>query len=329
MPALLHYIKRIIDERRGEKALFVLSGPQSFPLMQGITETLAGRTAVLNLMSMSQHEKSQTVMNKPYWERDLLHDETFSPKLKSGEEIIAGIMRSGFPELVVDASRDHRLWFASYIQTYLERDVRNIRNVGDLTDFQRFLFALAARTAQLLNISEIARDIGIAVNTARAWLSILEAGYQIVLLKPYYANLGKRMVKSPKLYFIDAGLPAYLAGLGDSKHALMGPMGGALFENAVFAEIYRAFAHRSEVPRIFFWRTAAGHEVDFVLDFGIRLVPVEAKLTATPVRQHADNLEKFTELFKSKVDASYLVYLTGTVFKLTSTTIALPFEALG
>jgi hypothetical protein len=329
-PELLHYIKRTIDERRGEKALFLLSGSQSFPLMQGITETLAGRTAVLTLLSMSHIEKSREIVYKPFWDRDMAGNEASLPKEQSasGEEIMASIMRSGFPELIAEPTRDYRLWFASYVQTYLERDLRNIRNIGDLANFQRFLFALAARASQLLNISEIARDVGIAANTAKAWLSILEASFQIVLLKPYYANIGKRVVKTPKLYFLDAGLPAYLTGLADPKHALLGPMGGALFENAVFAEIYRAFVHRGEVPRIFFWRTADGHEVDFVLDFGTRLVPVEVKLSATPTRPMVANLEKFSELFSKQVDQSYLIYLTGKVFKLTPKIIALPYEAL-
>jgi hypothetical protein len=140
-PDLLHYIKRAIDERRKEKALFVLSGSQSFPLMQGITETLAGRTAVLTLFSMSLIEKTQVTESQPFWDREIAAlESSFSNKtIQSGEEIMAGIMRSGFPELIVESTRDYRLWFASYVQTYLERDVRNIRNIGDLANFQRFL----------------------------------------------------------------------------------------------------------------------------------------------------------------------------------------------
>lgn len=329
-PQLLHYIKGDIDEHRREKGRYLLSGSQNLLLMQDITETLAGRTAVLTLLSMAQIEKRQQPQTLPFWEFEIDVLTARAEQRVQGKEIMASLMRSGFPELVVEPSRDPQPWFAAYLQTYLERDVRNIRNVGSLADFQRFLLALAARTAQLLNVSEIARDVGVAVNTAKAWLSILEASFQIVLLKPYYANLGKRLVKSPKLYFLDTGLPAYLAGLVDPKHALLGPMGGALFENAVFAELYRAFVHRGQTPRLFFWRTAAGHEVDFILDFGARLIPVEVKLTATPTPPMATNLTAFRELFpKPKVLQSYLVCLAAKAFRLSAETVATPFQALG
>ncbi|HFE53807.1 MAG TPA: DUF4143 domain-containing protein, partial [Bacteroidetes bacterium] len=243
-------------------------------------------------------------------------------------EVFAQILRSGFPELVVEPERDTRLWMASYVQTYLERDVRSVKNIANLADFHRFLMALAARTAQVLNVSEVARDIGISVNTARAWLSVLEASFQIVLLRPYYANLGKRLVKSPKLYFLDAALPAYLTGLFDARHALLGPMGGALLENAVFGEIYRAFVHRGQEPRLYFWRTASGHEVDFILDLGHQIVPVEVKLTATPKPALARNLVKFKELFGAKVSRAFLVCLAPRSFFLTRDVVALSYRHL-
>lgn len=206
VPEIFPYIKRDVDEHRGEKGRFILSGSQSFSLMQGVTETLAGRTGILTLLSMS----------------------------------------------------------------------------------------------------EMAREIGIAVNTVKTWFSILEASFQIVLLKPYYENLGKRLVKIPKLYFLDPAIPAYLAGLRETEHAIRGPMGGALFENAVFAELYRTFVHHGEQPRLFFWRTAAGHEVDFILDLGHTLVPIEVKLTATPKPAMAKSLEKFSSLFE-RVGQLYLI----------------------
>lgn len=327
-PDLLHYLKRAIDRHRSTKGRYLLSGSQNLSLMQGITETLAGRAAVLTLLSMSHAERKLRSTAAPFWQRPVAENETPALDGASSEELMAGLLRSGYPELVADPHREARLWFASYVQTYLERDVRNLRNVGNLEDFQRFLFALAARTAQLLNVSELARDLGIAVNTAKSWLSVLEASYQIVLLRPYHANLGKRLVRAPKLYFLDAALPAYLAGLTDVKHALFGPMAGPLFENAVFAELYRAFVHRGEMPRLFFWRTAAGHEVDFILDFGRQLIPLEVKLSATPTPPLAANLAAFHRLFPKQAKQSYLVCLTKKAFRLTTDTMALPFEEL-
>ncbi len=323
-PELLNYIKRDVDQHRQDKGRYILSGSQSFPLMQGVSETLAGRISVLTLLSLSRAEKSLQPLVSPFWELDARQWQ--SEHVTNGVEIFSEILRSGFPELVIEPTRDIRLWMSAYIQTYLERDIRNIRNIGSLTDFQRFLFALAARTSQLINISEIARDIGFTVNTVKAWLSILEASFQIVLLRPYYSNLGKRLVKSPKLYFLDPAIPAYLAGLEDAKHAFMGPMGGALFENAVFAEIYRAFIHRAKTPRIFFWRTSRGHEVDFILDFGTRIIPIEVKLNATPKKMFAGNLQKFQHLFPSLVNQSYLICLCSKSIHLTQNIVALPFQ---
>jgi predicted AAA+ superfamily ATPase len=329
-PELLHYVKSDIDAHRSAKGRYVLSGSQNLPLMQNLTETLAGRAAVLTLLSMAQNEKNRQPHTPPFWEGapDQLVSSAPSGQTKSGEETMAGLLRSGFPELVVEPNRDHRAWLAAYIQTYLERDVRNIRHIGNLADFQRFLLALAGRTAQLLNVSEIARDIGIAANTAKAWLSILEASFQIVLLKPYFANLGKRLVKTPKLYFLDTAIPAYLAGLAEPKHALLGPMGGALFENAVFAELYRAFVHRGEAPRIFFWRTADGQEVDFILDLGPRLVPIEVKLSATPTPAMAANLLAFRALFPKPAGPGYLICLGAPLRQLADDVTVAPFGAL-
>jgi len=326
-PELLHYIKRDIDEHRKNKARYLLSGSQNLALMQNITETLAGRTAVLTLLSMSHSERHYHPEITPFWARlaDLQNTTIPDSEARTAEEIMEEILQSGFPELVVEPERDSRIWFAAYLQTYLERDVRNMRSVGSLTDFQRFLQILGARVAQQINISDLARDIGIAVNTIKAWLSVLEATYQIVLVRPYFENMGKRLVKAPKLYFLDPGLPAYLCGLTDPGHALQGPMGGPLFENAVFAEIYRGFVHHAEPPRIYFWRTAAGHEVDFVLDFGTHLVPVEVKLNATPTPELAINLKEFNELFQNKVQEGLLVCLTSQARKLHKKITAIPF----
>src|SRR5712692_7894196 len=156
------------------------------------------------------------------------------------------LLRGSYPELVAEPGRDIGLWHASYIQTYLERDVRALRQVGDLTLFQNFLRALAARCGQLLNLSDIARDLGIAVNTAKAWLSVLEATYQVLILRPYFANIGKRLVKTPKIDFTDTGTLCTLVGLKSPEHAASGPMGGGIFESAVIMEVFKTLAHRGQ-----------------------------------------------------------------------------------
>jgi len=217
-------------------------------------------------------------------------------------------LRGGYPELVSEPDRDVSLWHQSYIQTYLERDVRSLRQVGDLTSFQSFLRALAARSGQLLNLTDVARDLGIAVNTAKAWLSVLEATFQVIVLRPYHANIGKRLVKTPKVYFTDTGTLCHLAGLRDPEHAKGGPMGGAIFETAVLMEIYKTLADRGEDPRVYFWRTSAGVEVDFLVETEGMLVPVEVKLSSTPLPAMATAIRTFREDLGNKAGPGFVVH---------------------
>lgn len=202
--------------------------------------------------------------------------------LAMAERLWPALLRGGYPELAANPDRDVALWQSSYVQTYLERDVRMLRQVGDLISFQAFLRALAARSGQLLHLSDIARDLGVAVNTVKAWLSVLEATYQVVVLRPYFANVGKRLVKSPKVYFTDTGLLCHLVGLRDPEHAARGPLGGAILETAVLSELIRTFVHRGQEPQVYFWRTAAGVEVDFVIESGGKVIPIEVKPSRTP-----------------------------------------------
>jgi len=235
------------------------------------------------------------------------------------------LLRGSYPEPVVDPLRDSTLWHASYTRTYLERDVRLVRQIGDLTQFQNFLRALAARCGQLLNLSELARDLGLAVNTARAWLSVLEASLQVIILRPYFANVGKRLVKTPKVYFVDTGTLCYLAGLRDAEHAAAGPMGGALFENAVVMEITKILLNRGEEPHIYFWRTSAGSEVDIVVEMRGRLIPIEVKLSATPRASMADSINTFRRDFGRKAAKGYLVHPGDIRLPVTPDVLALPF----
>ena len=237
-------------------------------------------------------------------------------------------IRGGYPELVSQPERDVSLWHSSYIQTYLERDVRTLRQVGDLTQYQNFLRVLAARSAQLLNLTDVARDLGVAVNTVKAWLSVLEAGYQITVLRPYFANVGKRLVKRPKVYFTDVGTLCHLVGLRDPEHAASGPMGGAILETAVLSEIVRTLTHRGVEPRVYFWRTMAGTEVDFVIENGGKLVPVEVKLSATPRRAMAGSIKTFRKDLKEAAMPGYLVHPGDVRLPLGPEAAACPFAGL-
>ena len=324
-PSLLPYVKEQVDSHRHRLGQFILTGSQNLLLMQQVTESLAGRSAVLKLLPMSQREVARRPDRLLPWETDRRPEEIEGlPHPALWEQILRGY----YPELVANPQRDSRLWQASYVQTYLERDVRNLRNVGDLTLFQTFLRALALRSAQLLNLSELARDVGVAVNTAKDWLSILEASFQVFILRPYFVNLGKRLVKSPKVYFTDTGLLCYLVGLRDAEHAASGPMGGAIFENLVVAELFKTSLHRGEEPSFNFWRTASGSEVDLVVESPSGLIPIEIKLSATPRPEMAREIANFRRDYGDRATSGYVVHPGKITLPLGGGVIALPFSKL-
>jgi predicted AAA+ superfamily ATPase len=324
-PDLLPYIKEKIDAERDKSGQYLLTGSQNLLLMERVTESLAGRAAMLRLLPLSQREAEGQPEAPLPWETER---SSFKASKFSYRELWKGFLRGSYPELKAHPKRDVNLWHASYIQTYLERDVRTLRQVGDLTQFQSFLRALAARSAQLLNITDLARDLGVAVNTAKAWLSVLEATYQVTVLRPYFANVGKRLVKTPKVYFTDVGTLCYFAGLKDPAHAASGPMGGAIMETAVLSEIIKTLTHRGIDPQIYFWRTVAGTEVDIVVEAGAKLVPIEVKLSATPRSAMASAVKTFQKDFGDKVLEGYVVHPGDITLSLGSGITALPFSEL-
>jgi len=208
-PGLLPYIKERIDARRDRPGQYLLTGSQNLLLAEPVTESLAGRVAILRLLPLSRREaEGRPDLPLPWDEAARTTPATGRDAPGGGAafpELWQGFLRGGYPEIVADPQRDARLWHASYVQTYLERDVRSLRQIGDLTQFQAFLVALAARSGQLLSLSDLARDLGVAADTVKAWLSVLKATYQVLLLRPYHANLGKRLVKTPKVCFADVG----------------------------------------------------------------------------------------------------------------------------
>lgn len=324
-PDLLPYIKERIDARRSVRGQYLLTSSQNLLLAEQITESLAGRAAMLRLLPLAQRELSGVPEAPLPWEADPAR--TKRPALGLAE-LWSGLLRGSYPELAVEQERDLGLWHASYIQTYLERDVRALRQIGDLTLFQSFLRALAARSGQLLNLSELGRDLGLAVNTVKAWLSVLEATYQVFVLRPYFANVGKRLVKTPKVYFTDTGTLCALVGLKDPAHAAAGPMGGAIFETAVIMEVFKSLLHRGQDPQLYFWRTTGGVEVDLVVDIGTQLIPVEIKLTATPHPGMATGIKAFQQELGRKAGLGLVVHPGDTRLPLAPNVSSLPFAEL-
>ncbi|MGD0883717.1 MAG: ATP-binding protein [Thermodesulfovibrionales bacterium] len=324
-PDLLPYLKEKIDAKREKYGQYIITGSQNLLVMEHSTESLAGRAAILRLLPLTRREAEGHPGKRFPWESAR---NTAEKKKVSSGDLWKEFLRGGYPELTTHPKRNIALWHSAYIQTYLERDVRLLRQLGDLSQFQNFLRALAARSAQLLHLSDLSRDLGVAVNTAKAWLSVLEATYQLIVLRPYFANVGKRLVKTPKVYFTDVGTLCYLAGLRDPDHAASGPMGGAIFETAAVSEIYKTLMHRGIEPEIYFWRTSAGSEVDIVVEFGGRLVPIEIKLSSTPRPAMASSVRTFLEDFGEKAAPGYVLHTGDVPLPLGSGVTALPFTEL-
>ena len=279
-PGLFRYLKLAIDRQRQRKGQFILTGSQKFTLMREVSDSLAGRCALLSLPGLCVEEIKTTG-----WQAT-----TDAHKL---------LIRGGFPELWADPAIPVRDFYQAYVSTYLERDLRQILNVGSLRDFERFLRACAARAGQLLNKSEVARDVGIAQTTVSQWLSALEAGNQITLLEPFFANIGKRLVKSPKLYFHDTGLLCFLLGLSPDSFG-RSPLTGLVWENFVLTELskWRDLSHPEW--SLWFYRDQRNREADFLIQGPydhIRLL--DAKWSETPRRQSFAGLEQVAALLGS------------------------------
>ncbi len=323
-PDLLPYIKEAIDEDRSSKGRYLLTGSQNLMMVRRVTESLAGRTAILRLLPLSFHELRGDPQARLPWEQGY----TGGGTRMSVPDLWRQFLRGTYPELAAEPDRDSGLWYSAYVQTYLERDVRGLKQVGDLTGFQSFLRVLAARSGQLLSLSDVSRDLGIAVNTVKSWLSILEATYQVIILRPYFGNVGKRLVKTPKVYFTDVGLLCYLSGLRDPEHAANGPMAGAIVETAALSEVVKAAINRGDDPQVYFWRTSHGTEVDIVVEHGGRLIPVEVKQSATPRPPMASGLSSFLSAYPDKADKAWLVHLGDTTLPLSPGIVAVPFAEL-
>lgn len=324
VPELLSYIKERVDADRTRSGQYILTGSQNLLLARDVTESLAGRAAMLRLLPLTYRELAGLPHTPLPWENGARHE----PVAPVYAQLWDSFLQGGYPELAVSQGRDRSLWHASYVQTYLERDVRALRQIGDLSQFQACLRALAARSAQLLNLSELARDLGVAVNTVKIWLSVLEATYQIIVLRPYFANIGKRLVKTPKIYFADVGTLCYLVGLREPDHARVGPMSGAILKTAVIQEVVRTLTHRGQEPQIYFWRTSAGLEVDLVVDTGTALVPIEVKQSATPNRHMARSIATFRQDMGPRALKGYVVHPGDVTLPLGPDAVAWPFAAL-
>lgn len=285
-PDLLPHIKMAVDAGE-ERGGFWLTGSQHFLMMRGMSESLAGRIAIMNLLGFSRRERHRTGLGfGPFLPTPKILEERESLAARSGlGDIYREIWAGCFPGLVAGPVRNRDLFYSSYLQTYIQRDVRDLAQVGDDAAFLRFLRACAARTGQLLNLSDLARDADVSHGTAKNWLSILQTSMVVVLLQPYYSNLTKRLVKSPKLYFLDTGLCAYLTEWSSPGTLEAGALSGPILETFVFTEILKSWWHRGESPPVYYYRDKDRREIDFLFVFDQTLYPVEVRKSASPSRE--------------------------------------------
>jgi predicted AAA+ superfamily ATPase len=228
------------------------------------------------------------------------------------------ILRGSYPEIASHKAVDRRLWFSSYIATYLERDVRSLAQIGDLSQFERFLKLCATRTGQVLNLSDLARDVGTSVPTIKRWISLLETGYQIFLLYPYYQNIGKRLVKSPKIYFNDTGVASFLLGLHDRESLLHSPNFGNLFETLIITDVWKRALHSGEAPALYYLRTRDGLEVDLVIESRQKLHLFEIKSAMTIWPKHASSLLRMKNMLTHSVAAGAIISMASQNFQLSN-----------
>lgn len=295
-PELLHAIKDRIDSDR-RAGSWALTGSQGLGPMQGVSQTLAGRVAVLDLLPLAVEE----VLGFEDLPFDGLLRATFvdpepGPWQGTRPQESRWFLRGGYPEPCLDERIDRSLWLGSYVQTYLQRDVRDLVQVGDLDQFARFVKFVADRSARILNVDELGREAGVSGPTAKRWLSVLQASHLAITLPAHHRNFGKRLRKAPKVHLVDPGLHTFLLGLHDEEPLLQGPSFGSVLESAVVGEWRKAARNRGEPVEFSHWRSAAGDEVDLLIERNQELYAIEVKATASPRLEHAAGLRRWLDL---------------------------------
>ncbi len=282
-PELLSYIKLIVD-KSDKKGQYWLTGSQQFHLMKNVSESLAGRVGILDLMGLSLAELSQTPNNEPFFpDLEYIEKRRENHKNYSTSDIFKIIYNGSFPALNnQDKFQDRNAFYSAYIRTYIERDIRDLSSISNEMKFLNFIRVVAARTGQVLKYSELANAVDISEPTAKTWLSVLISSNIVYLLEPYYRNITKRMTKMPKIYFLDTGLCSYLTGWSSPEVIEKGAMNGAFFETFVVSEILKSYRHNGERPLIYWYRDTQQKEIDLLIERDGKLHPIEIKLTSNP-----------------------------------------------
>jgi len=275
VPHLLSYIQLDIDEKN-RQGYYILTGSQNFLMNEKITQSLAGRVGIVNLFTLSLKE--------------------LAAAKQLDDSCDTAMIKGGYPR-VFEQALNFEDFYSSYLQTYVERDVRQLQNVGDLNTFQRFLGLCAGRVGQLLDYQTLSNDCGITLAQTKKWISILEATYVITLLQPFYKNFNRRLIRSPKIYFLDTGIACWLLRIFSADTLANHPLRGNIFENMIIADLYKQFANKGQRPPLYFWRDQNGRlEIDCIIDTGTSLIPLEIKSGQTINAHFFDGIKAWNEL---------------------------------
>lgn len=320
-PDLFSYIQTIVDERE-KPGRFILSGSQNFLLLEKVSQSLAGRCAILHLLPFSMSElQGRRPLAVSQLGRTVPRQRT-----RPAPDLVDVLFRGFYPR-IHDKGLEPRQWLRGYYQTYVQRDVRSILNVGDLEVFGRFIRLCAGRNGQILNLSSLGADCGVTHTTARRWVSILEASFLILMLRPHHRNFSKRMIRSPKLYFLDTGLLCYLLGIRSPEEIHGHASRGAIFESLIVSELLKNRLHQGEEGDLYFWRDSAGHEIDLVLDLGSSLTPIEIKSGMTVASDFFQGLDYWRKLSGLPNAPGVLVYAGDRAYRRQGIVVH-PWDAL-
>ncbi len=305
VPELFSYIQVLVDENN-KPGQFILTGSQNFLLLEKISQSLAGRVAIFHLLPLSMDELS--VANYKAFN---IEEQLFT----------------GFYPRIYDKNLEAQHWYANYIQTYVERDVRTLKNINDLGTFQIFLKMCAARCGQIIDLTSIGNDCGISHNTVKEWINILEASFIIFLLRPHYKNFNKRLIKSPKIYFYDTGLLCYLLNIESSNQLNTHYLRGGIFESFAISEIIKIINNKRINASVYFWRDLNGHEIDCIIEKGKTLTPIEIKSAKTININFFDGIKYWNNLSNNSPQNSYVIY-AGNELQTRSIGNIVPYDSI-
>ena len=337
-PKLFEYIKEIVDDN-GKKGQYYLTGSQSFRLMKGITESLAGRAGIISMLGLSLREISNIDYTEPFVPTDKHFKDVNQFKTEhSYTDIVEIIHRGSFPELyeTLSETRDPEAeltdwgdFYGSYLQSYVEKDVRDITNVQNMTAFIKFIKAVAALSGELLNYTTLAEICGMDVNTTKRWLSILETSGLVYILQPYYNNLKKRLIKTPKIYFLDTGLLCFLNGWNTPQQLITGARWGHIFETYVVSEILKSYYNDGVLyPPLLFYRDKEQNEIDLIIESGSTIYPIEIKTSSDPNKSMVKRFEILKNVSEKQIGPGALICLSKNLLPLTDNVMIVPVDRI-